>query len=320
MIKKLFCALFIVVHSFSLNIRSNKIHIMYVCTDATAPFVAASMASLADISGETENLRVYIVGISLSNNTKQKLLDLGHKLPLALEFFDSPLSMEPEAVKAQYSRTLELAKFHIPHALKRLDKILVLSPHTIILRPVGGLYNMDCRTAPIRALKYGTVNDRDESFSTAVMLINPVLINQNMLNETASFLGKSSKYNGNCRLPSKIFGQILNLSLAYNMDPEEIYADESRLIEKHPWIEPSQITLSRKEPFILYFPYKSYTYLDHAYSHLFLAYLSRVPWKWAVSDIINKHKHDFEEMLKKQDFNPEVETDAEPSEQMSKVW
>ena len=162
----------------------NNIHIFYSCNDGFIQHLCASVASVLHSSGKTDSLNFYILNNNISQENKNKVLNLKKIKNCNIEFIDvneelfknCPLNKAfPHLTVQSYYR------FIIADIKPTLDKAIYLDCDTVVIGSLSELWDTELGEKYCGVVQdmnpYGPLEDAkrlniDAEFNAGVMLIN----------------------------------------------------------------------------------------------------------------------------------------------------
>lgn len=123
-----------------------NINICYTCDNNYAVYTGVSIASILKNSKEDESLHFFIIESCISDENKQKILNLKKIKNFEITFIRVDESEFKEFTCIKTTNYLPAASFYrlkIPALVRNVDKILYLDPDTIVNKSLADLYDTD---------------------------------------------------------------------------------------------------------------------------------------------------------------------------------
>lgn len=277
--------LFIICVLFSYT--DSKIKVGYIANNKNIHYVATSIASLIDSADPEDNIRIFIFEENLNDNMKAKLMLMKTWKRFSVEFVK--LNKDMLNNSHEYLDIRDIINTIKFLKSEKLQKIILLDSHTLILKSLRPLYNSSNNNG-ISGLQITSLHDNKtmNTLHTEVLLIN---LGASDLYSTCGVLEQGSGTDLNKStiiINNKDVGQI---SLKWNVGPNITVNSVDELAKQYN-LSTTDINEAKNEPVIITFPDFTYLYLDNPYFQLFQVYFKVTLWKNEFEDLIlANHRH-----------------------------
>ena len=285
----------------------NKVTVLYQSDDSYAAYMGVSIYSLFENNKEANQINVYIINDSISQENTEKLLDMAEKYRRRICFLDpkellndTAISMTFRCIGKRWNNHSYLKLLFARMISEKVDRLLYIDCDTIIADSVVPLFNMDMGGCPIGMVQDSLITDSKQSigikntdryYNSGVILIDTEKWKVSSCEERILY------HLGNVRVYGTIDQDVLNvvfkseiltLPVRYNLQP--IFLDYSlkqyNRVYKHaePYYSGAEIQDALLHPAIYHF----LRYLGQSPWHkdsmhpcktIFDYYLDRSPWK-----------------------------------------
>lgn len=202
----------------------NNIKVCYTCDNNYAIYTGVSIASILYNASDEDNLCFYIISDNISEDNKQKILDLRKIRPAEINFISLDKSIFNDFTEVKTTSYLPIASFYrlkLASLIQNEDKIIYLDPDIIVNSSLNDLYNTDIENyycggvldiGHKRQEKRLGLNKEEFYINSGVMLINLKKWRNNKAEE--QFISNAEKNIKNIRLGDQ---DLINICFAGNI-------------------------------------------------------------------------------------------------------
>lgn len=274
----------------------SKLNIAYSCNEAYVQHTGISMLSLFENNKAFDNISIYFIAKSVSDESIKKLHDLAKQYNR--EFIVIPFEYLSKELKINtLGRHIETvyAKLFFGQ-LKEIDKILYIDSDTVINDSLKELWDIDISDYLVAGVDTYTVSAKEELGLTkndkfindGVVLMNLDQIRKQKVEE--KFLEAIKKFNGNPPVLSEGIinlvckGQILSLHPKFNLLSGFFWYKKNPFSLMNNYYSKEIIEEAKKTPVIIHYLSAFYNrpwnkYCTHPLKNKYIYYKNRSIWK-----------------------------------------
>lgn len=282
---------------------SKDINILYLSDNNYAAYAGISITSLFENNKHFDNITVYVIDDSISEENKKKYLKTAEKYGRKIVFLDMSSSIkkleEMGATKYRNSYTTYLKLFTFGILPEEVERIFFIDSDALVVDRLDDILNFDMKGMPIAAVRDALCTEykvslgipaEDPWFNMGVMLVDVKKWKEfDCENRVIAQMKKRSSYVAVDQdlLNISIHGQIETLPPQYNATPHHYVYDHDQFMKWFPqtcFYNKEEIEYSIKHPVIHHFerfvgesPWHKGT--THPYTKEFDYYMSISEWK-----------------------------------------
>lgn len=266
---------------------------------------SVAITSIIYNKNKTSNYDIYIVGHSISNESKNKLKTLETK-QVTINFINTDKKLAYNFGENKYVSQTACLKFYLPELFPNLDKILYLDSDIIVEKDLSELFNTDIKDFYVASVvDFGVSNLKlhfkelnykyEKYFNSGVMLLNLKKMREN--NITEKLIDYKQKQI-NFYMDQDAFNMVLNpfvkwIDYKYNFQYCLLLIDGNKKNINKIYNADAYKTLKRKgkgATIIHYaYMYKPWLYDIKTITKLFIKYYKKSPYKTTKLSLI-KHR------------------------------
>lgn len=181
------------------DLKGTHMNVVYASNDGYARHLATSMVSLFDRNQEMKEIVIYVLSMGLSQESKDRLSSIAEKYERCLHI------IELHDIKSRFDYEIDTRGFDIS-AMGRLfvgqllpqqmEKVLYLDCDTVVVQPLGKLWDMDLKGHILGAVMEPTIYEEvkrdigltqeEAYFNSGVLLIDLKRWRQKQAEKTAA--------------------------------------------------------------------------------------------------------------------------------------
>lgn len=288
---------------FCLIYSAFAIDVAYVCDEACAFKLAASIESLLGNKSDSDDIKIYVITPNFCDDTIKKLkLIVKTRGVIKFFYFDfAELDKFNRLPNMRHFSTTAYAKALIPNILSDLDKVLYIDADTLILGSLKELWGTELKDNYVAAVQdeaYWGYLDKvlnkivynnlykgvKNMFNSGLMLLNLKKCREDSIRDKFLYQMRNVKhfFGDETIFYYLFYGKILYVAPKWNSGP----LIRNGKLRAYTMYSKAEIEKARHSPIILHLYDDSYKDpLDH-FHWMFMWYLYQTPWKYMINDVL----------------------------------